>query len=280
MFSIGQFSRITGISIKTIRLYHEKGLLTPGWIDEKSGYRYFDNRNVEQARAIACMRELDIPLAEIKEILDHFEEEANILTFLIGHRESIRTRMERLGRIASSLDEIIQREQEAIAMLEDGDFTVREKVLDEVEVAGLRWRGKYADTGKALQQVGKLAARFIRGKPMNLYHDIEYKEEDADIESCYPVHGMRASGALAVRQLGGGRCAYLVHKGPYAQLGRSYAKLMEYIQKKNYLMLPPVREVYIKGPGTILRGNPKKYLTEIQIMISNPEGTSHEKCPA
>jgi len=276
MFSIGQFSRITGLSIKTIRLYHEKGLLTPGRVDEESGYRYFDSRNVERARAIACMRDLEIPLAEIREILDHFEEEADILTFLIGHRESIRSRMERLGKIASSLDEIIQREQEAIAMLEEGEFPVGEKVLEEVEVAGLRWKGKYSDTGKALQQVGKLAGRHIRGKPMNLYHDIEYKEDDADIESCYPSRGIRANGALAVRRLGGGRCAYLVHKGPYAQLGRSYAKIMEYIQKKHYRMLPPVREVYIKGPGMIFRGNPRKYLTEIQIMITKPEETGHE----
>ncbi len=271
MYSIGQFSRITGLSIKTIRLYHEKGLLTPGWVDEKSGYRHFDNRNVEQARAIAYLRDLEFPLAEIKEILDHFEEEADILSFFIGHRQGIRARMEQLGKIASSLDEIIQREQEAKSMLEDGDFAVGEKELEEIEVASLRWKGRYSETGKALHQVGRLAGRFIRGKPMNLYYDEEYKEEDADIESCYPVKGMRESGALTLRRLAGGRCAFLVHKGPYDQLGRSYAKVMDYIQNRGYRILPPAREVYIKGPGMILRGNPRKYLTEIQIMISNPQ---------
>ena len=212
MFSIGQFSRITGLTIKTIRLYHEKGLLAPGWVDEKTGYRYFDNRNVEQARAIAYLRELAFPLAEIKEILDHFEEEADILTFLIKHRQGIRSRMEQLGKIASSLDEIIQKEQEAKAMLEDGDFTVGERELEEIEVVGMRWKGRYADTGKALQQLGKLAGRHIRGKPMNLYYDAEYKEDDADIESCYPVAGMKQSGALALHRLPGGRCAYLVQR--------------------------------------------------------------------
>ena len=277
MFSIGQYSRITGLTIKTIRLYHEKGLLTPGWIDEKSGYRYFDNRNVEQARAIAYLRELAFPLADIKEILDHFEEEADILAFLIRHRESIRTRMEQLGKIASSLDDIIQKEQEAKAMIEEGEFTVGEKDLEEIEVAGIRWKGRYADTGKALQQLGRLAGRHIRGKPVNLYYDDEYKEDDADIESCFPVAGMKQSGALTLHRLPAGRCAYIVHKGPYEQLGRSYAELMEYIQKRNYETTPPFRELYLKGPGMIFRGNPKKYLTEIQIMISSPMGGSHEK---
>ncbi len=277
MFSIGQFSRITGLTIKTIRLYHEKGLLAPGWVDEKTGYRYFDNRNVERARAIAHLRELAFPLAEIKEILDHFEEEADILSFLIKHRQSIGSRMEQLGKIASSLDEIIHKEEEARAMLEEGDFTVGEKERNEVEVAGMRWKGRYADTGKALQQLGKLAGRFVRGKPMNLYYDADYKEEDADIESCFPVRGMKESGALALHRLPGGQCAYIIHKGPYGQIGRSYAKIMDYIQRKHYEALAPVREVYIKGPGMIFRGNPKKYLTEIQIMISKPEEVRHEK---
>ena len=44
--------------------------------------------------------------------------------------------------------------------------------------------------------------------------------------------------------------------------------------------LLPSREVYIKGPGMIFRGNPKKYLTEIQIMIAKPEEVRHEKSKA
>ncbi len=276
MFTIGQFSRITGLTVKTIRLYHEKGLLAPGWIDQKTGYRYFDNRNVEQARAIVYLRELAFPLAEIKEILGNFEEEADILTFLTRHRQGIQSKLQQLGRIASSLDEIIQKEQEAKTMLEAGDFTVEEKELEEVQVAGIRWKGRYADTGKALQQLGKLAGRYIRGKPMNLYYDDEYREEDADIESCFPVRGMKESGALTLHRLPGGRCVCLIHRGPYDQLSRSYAKIMDYVQRKSYTALLPFREVYIKGPGMILRGNPRKYLTEIQIMISKPQEAPHE----
>lgn len=277
MFTIGQFSRITGLTVKTIRLYHERGLLAPKRIDEQTGYRFFDNRNVEQARAVVYLRELAFPLADIKEILDHFEEEADILAFLIKHRQDIRSRMEKLGRIASSLDQIIQTEQEAKVMLEEGEFTVGEKELAEVEVAGIRWKGRYSETGNALRQLGRLAGRYARGKPMNLYYDGEYKDEDADIESCFPVRGMKESGALALHRLPAGRCVCLVHKGPYEQLGRSYARIMEYIQKKSFEPLLPIREVYLKGPGMIFRGNPRKYLTEIQIMISKPQEARNEK---
>ncbi len=277
MFSIGQFSRITGLTIKTIRLYHEKGLLTPEWVDPQTSYRYYTDRNIAEAQAVAYLRELDFPLAEIKEILAYFEEDAEILTFLVKHRQTIQARMEHLGKIASSLDLIIRREQEAKLMFEEECFKAGEKELEEVLVAGLRWKGRYSETGKAIKQIARLTGRYIRGKPMNLYFDGEYKEEDADIESCFPVGEQHAWGALAVHRLPAGRCAYIVHRGPYEQIGRSYAKIMEYVQTKKYATLLPTREIYLKGPGMIFRGNPRKYLTEIQIMISTAKEDQREK---
>jgi DNA-binding transcriptional MerR regulator/effector-binding domain-containing protein len=269
MFSIGQFSRITGLTIKTIRLYHEKELLIPKWVDEATGYRYYDDRNIEQARAIAYMRELMIPLAEIKEILDRFAEDADILDFLQKHRDAILLKMEQLNRAALALDDIIQKEKEAKEMIEESSYAVGEKAVEEVLVAGLRWKGRYGDVGKIFSKLAKLAGRNIRGKPMNLYYDGEFKEDDADIETCYPAaDNMKKSGDLIIHKLPGGKCVFLIHKGPYENLSRSYAKIMEYIQEKNYETVLPIREIYLKGPGMIFRGNPRNYLTEIQIFVS------------
>jgi effector-binding domain-containing protein len=125
------------------------------------------------------------------------------------------------------------------------------------------------DVGKIFSKLGKLAGRYVRGKPMNLYYDGEYKENDADIETCYPVAGdIKKSADLILHKLPGGKCVSLIHKGSYENLSRSYAKIMEYIQNKKYETVLPVRERYLKGPGMIFRGNPKNYLTEIQIFIS------------
>ena len=70
-----------------------------------------------------------------------------------------------------------------------------------------------------------------------------------------------------MRELPGGRCVSLVHKGPYEQLGRSYARITQYIKEKGYTVALPTGEVYLKGPGMIFRGNPKNYVTEIQMVI-------------
>jgi effector-binding domain-containing protein len=73
---------------------------------------------------------------------------------------------------------------------------------------------------------------------------------------------------ISVRELKGGRAVTLIHKGPYENLGGSYKNLFDYIhQKKKIVTLLPTREIYWKGPGMILKGNPKNYLTELQVMI-------------
>ncbi len=268
MFSIGQFSRITGLTVKTLRLYHEKELLIPKWVDEATGYRYYDDRNVEQARAISYLRQMMFPLSEIKEMLDRFAEDSDIIVFLEKHKQDIQLKLEQLNQAALTLEEIIHKEREARKMLEESKFAVGEKEVDNLQVAGLRWKGRYDECGKAFQKIGKLAGRHIRGHAMNLYYDGEYKEDDADIETCFPVGNIKKAGDLILHQLSGGKCVYLIHKGPYDQLSRSYAKIMDYIQKKKYHTLTPIREIYVKGPGMIFRGNPKNYLTEIQIMIA------------
>jgi len=68
--SIGEFARRSRLSAKALRLYDEQGLLPPARVDEDSGYRFYEPGQLKQARLIAALRELQIPLAEIKAILE------------------------------------------------------------------------------------------------------------------------------------------------------------------------------------------------------------------
>lgn len=67
--SIGAFARRSRLSAKALRLYDELGLLAPARVDEDSGYRFYEPDQLGQARLIAALRELQIPLAQIKPIL-------------------------------------------------------------------------------------------------------------------------------------------------------------------------------------------------------------------
>ena len=98
-------------------------------------------------------------------------------------------------------------------------------------------------------------------------------EDDADFEACMPIKKGTSTDRVAVRTLAGGRCVTLLHQGPYEELGRSYAKILGYLKQKGLEAELPSREVYLKGPGMIFRGNPKKYLTEIQMLVKTAPAT-------
>ena len=70
LMSIGEFARLSRLSPKALRLYDELGLLEPMRVDDDSGYRYYSAAQLDRARLIAALRQLQIPLAEIKSIVD------------------------------------------------------------------------------------------------------------------------------------------------------------------------------------------------------------------
>ncbi|MBC8182221.1 GyrI-like domain-containing protein [candidate division KSB1 bacterium] len=265
-FSIGEFSKMTSLTIKSLRLYHEKGILKPAEVDKFTGYRYYNDTNYEIARSIKIMKDLDFTLAEIREIFDYCEDESDMLEFLQKKSEEVTGKIHRYKKVSHAIELNIQFVRES-SMSKTIEFEIEEKTIDTKLIAGYRMKGKYEEVGKGFGMLGKKMGRHINGKAMTLYYDGEYKEADADFEACFPVRKGSDSDGISVRELKGGNCVTLIHKGPYQSLGDSYKKIYEYIKEKNYKKKIPSREVYLKGPGMIFKGNPKNYLTEIQIFI-------------
>jgi DNA-binding transcriptional MerR regulator len=67
--SIGEFARRSRLSLKALRLYDERGVLVPARVDQASGYRYYDAAQLDDARLVVMMRQLQLPLAAVKELL-------------------------------------------------------------------------------------------------------------------------------------------------------------------------------------------------------------------
>lgn len=272
MFSIGEFSKLTQLTVKTLRFYHEEGLLIPKYVDPDTGYRYYDESHVETARAISYLRSLEFPLSAIKELL-RGQESDDILDLLERQQLAVQERIRQLRKASVSLQQFIAAEKEARAVAQISD-DIHEKTLEPLLVAGIRMQGRYADCGQAFGRLGRSLGRHICGKALLLHYDSEYHETDADFEACLPIRREIAVEGVSVRKLPGGPCVALVHRGPYEQLGRSYARIFEYINDRKHKVLTPTREVYLKGPGMIFKGNPKKYVTEIQVLV---ETTSAQK---
>ncbi len=266
--SVGDFSKVTGLPVKTLHFYHEKGILVPARIDESTGYRYYDDAAVERARIILALREMEFSLQDIQEILSQAEDDADLLSRLELQKVRIAQRMNREREIVRALEQVIASERAARETVTTAAFRVEEKSLPEVLIASVRIRAKYSDCGKGFAKVARALGRHISGKPFCLYYDAEYREDDADLETCFPIRKEVRAEGVTVRSLRGGRFLTLLHRGPYPQLGRSYQKLLRSVEERGVVVGLPTREVYLKGPGMVFRGNPKNYLTEIQLPIA------------
>jgi DNA-binding transcriptional MerR regulator len=67
--SIGEFARRSRLSIKALRLYDKRRVLVPARVEENSGYRYYDVAQLEAARLISMLRQLDLSLAAIRKLV-------------------------------------------------------------------------------------------------------------------------------------------------------------------------------------------------------------------
>ena len=257
---------MTRVSVKTLHLYHEQSLLIPDFIDPESGYRYYSDEQFGDVQAILELKKLDFSLREIREILDECETEADIVRFFEAQRLKLDHKISRYQEAVANIETIIRKEKYAMDREERASL-IEEKVVPDMLIAGHRMKCCYGEIGKGFGVLGRYAGRYIKGAAGCLYYDEEYKETEADLEPFYEVSKEVNKEGIDCRVLKGGRMITILHKGPYDTLHESYRIIMEAIKDEGLEIKGPSREIYIKGPGMIFKGNPKNYVTEIQFPI-------------
>ncbi|MCB1174315.1 MAG: MerR family transcriptional regulator [Leptospiraceae bacterium] len=267
MYSIGQFSLITRISVRTLRKYHQSGLLEPDYIDEDSGYRYYKEGAIERAQVITSLRELNFALKDIKAILASCAEDDDILDRLIEQQALIQQELSRMHNIQTGLEQTIAlvRERQQIPVTSN-QIVIRE--VDPVAVGLIRQTGPWSGIGVLFRQAGRRAGRQIGGPALSLCYDGEYRDE-ADYAAGFILKKKTNIKGLQVLQLAKENCLCVIHNGSYQAIGSSYERAMAAIQEQKLSWSPPTREIYHKGPGMIFKGKAQKYVTEIQIPVQS-----------
>lgn len=113
LFKIGEVSKMFGISMGTLRHYEQMGLLTPEYIDEETGYRYYGARQLEVMNTIRYMRALDIPLQQIADFLNNRNIEI-MEEKLLKQKEIIKRKQYELELISHKLDHRIEQLKDAV----------------------------------------------------------------------------------------------------------------------------------------------------------------------
>jgi DNA-binding transcriptional MerR regulator len=264
MLSIGELSRITRLTVKTLRFYHEKGLLIPDRVDVGSRYRYYRSDAVERAETIVRLKEMGFSISEMQHILAVCREDLEVVDFVRDKMAEIDGKIRRLEETKRNLAVFMETAQKDDKR---SPGIVEMESVPGVLTASIRYKGRYSDIGARFRTLFKTCGRYVAGSPFAVYYDGEYVETAADIEACVPVSREVSADGVSCRFLEGGEAVTLIHKGPYQELGKSYRVLFEYCRQHDIQSVIPNREYYLKGPGMIWKGNPASYRTKLALII-------------
>lgn len=280
--TIGEFSRLSHLSAKALRHYHDVGLLTPERVDS-SGYRRYALAQVQSAQLISRLRRLDMPVPAIKAVLAAPDDRARDLA-IADHLLRMEDALGRTAQVVASLRALLGPQTESLA--------VEYRTVPPVPVLGISARVRHADIDSwcAATFPALYAALAAGGAdpagPGGATYDTEFFEQDeGEVLAYVPVVGPvagpatdrapapgrnpgTASGRTEFRTLPGGRYAVALHEGAYGEIDRTYGALGSYAASHAATRPDPIREQYLIGPDHT--PDPLQWRTEVWWPITTP----------
>ncbi|GKX29669.1 AraC family transcriptional regulator [Vallitalea longa] len=151
------------------------------------------------------------------------------------------------------------------------DYDIRIIDVEPVRVAVIRYNGPVTKAAKQFPNVFKAIKGKSNGAPFFNYYKVDEKTGIGEIELCVPTAESPNDNGVIIKNLPRSKALCLTHTGGYDKIPSAYEVMKQYIEENEYKIQPPWREVYIKGPGLIIKGNPDKYITEIIFPIEEVE---------
>lgn len=263
MYKISQFSKISGLTVKSLRYYDEENILRPALRKEENRYRYYTDDDLKIAQLIKYLRTLNFSIREIKEVLETVNNSED-LTFILQEKINI------IERNISKEKELIQKISTSLTAIDTckkkNNYDIYDIEVDELYVAAIRFTGKYSDLETYVPLLYKAVKNNKDGNHFNCYYDEECVT-NADIELCIPIKKSVYDNHVICKKLPKIKAIKTIHYGSYEDLYLAYRALFAYINLQGLNVLTPAREIYIKSPGMIFKGNPANYITEILLPL-------------
>jgi DNA-binding transcriptional MerR regulator len=257
--SIGDFSQITHLSVKTLRRYHEAGLLEPAEVDPQSGYRYYATTQVPTAQVIRRFRDLGMPVREVREVLSTTDPEARS-ALIGGHLERLENQLDETRAAVTSLRRLLRPASPPIQieLRAAAEFTAAaiRATVDHSDV--LAWYGAaMAELDRTLGSLQMTPA----GPRGGLYDNELFTDERGTAVVYVPVADPPSGGRIRPFVVPAAELAITVHHGPHNDIDVSYGQLGTYVREHALAVAGPVRETYLVGPRDT--GDSTTWRTEI-----------------
>jgi effector-binding domain-containing protein len=266
MLKIGDFSKLSHVTVKALRLYDQMALLKPAHVDDFSGYRYYCAHQLPRLNRIVAFKDLGFSLEQIAKLLDENLSPVEIRGMLRLKQAELQQLVEeetaRLWRVEARLKQIEQEESMS-------NYDVVIKPVEPIKVASIREiLPNYPSMGQLFEE---LLAYFHQpglkeGLCVGIFHDPDYKESDVDVEVAISIETVISGNErIQIYELPGAeKMACLVHKGSYKTLSNAYSVLVSWIAANGYKIIGSNREVYIIGGND---QNNESFVTELQFPV-------------
>ncbi|SDN97717.1 MerR family transcriptional regulator [Alkalicoccus daliensis] len=279
MYSIGRFSALCNVPIKTLRYYDEIDLLKPSYIDAETNYRYYDYDKLEAVKLILLLKSLHIPLGEMKQIIESAApvQWKSIIDQKISELEK---QKEQITEEIEEMKHLKIKVNSGIPLIQEPSFSdCYYETHDEVLVYTLRKKIpiKFIDT--LVQDLFNQVYAYnleVNGHLRAIFYHRDVKTNEAEVELLIPIKNSNDIGGC--RMLVGGKYACIKVKGPYTGLPMGYEILKKWLVEKNLTQNGNMIEIYEKGlvpdssdPRDLrpdLSINPLDFLTKICVPVT------------
>ncbi|MBO0679041.1 MerR family transcriptional regulator [Mycolicibacterium sp. S2-37] len=255
--TIGEFATLTHLSVRTLRRYHEAGLLEPARVDPFTGYRYYLPGQIPTAQVIHRLRQLDVPLAEVGSILatDDPHQRAEVIA---GHLQRLESELARTRAAVVSLRRLLRPD--------DAEIDVELRSVPARTVAAISGQVRQDDSLSWYDSaMTELDAAFPPGErtgPPGGHYANELFTHGAGAMTVFrPVRAPRRSGRIEVIELPQADIAVAVHAGPHDDIDVTYGRLGSWVVSHALAVDGPIHETYRVGPRDTV--DPARWRTEI-----------------
>lgn len=269
MFRIGEFSKLTQVTIRMLRYYDEVGLLKPKQIDPWTSYRMYSIEQIPVLNKIVYLRDCGFNVAEIAAALDNGHD-----SFVVEQLDKKHGEIKQLIQLENEkLEKIELAKKELLSSRNEMHYNVSIKSIPEYQVLSLRRIiPTYYAEGDLWKELSSFAAQnqvTASSNTFSIYYDKEYKEQNVDVELCVPVKKAGKNMGEFIYRMAEPVpiMACTMVYGEFANIAGAYLAFAEWLQKNSqYQMIGEERQIVHRGPWN--ESDPQKYLVEIQIPLA------------
>ncbi len=246
VLTVGDFSRATHLSVKTLRHYHQVGLLEPAAVNPETGYRYYSAGQIPVAQVIRRLRDLEMPVADVKAVLSAPDASArNVL--IAAHLDRLEAGLAQTRIAVESLRDLLSPPGgQAVIEHRSVPATTAAAIEAAVDRADLLawWQGALGE----LQATARAQGLHATGPSGGVFASELFQEDRGQATVFTPVEGgVRPIGRVASLVIPAAELAIISHQGSLADADLSYAKLGSYATTHEISIDGPLREYYLRG---------------------------------